>query len=440
MPKPGTQGNRSVAIGAIADLAQWGDCTHTGNQAPPKDGIGPCVSTHPVLLFGRGRKIHAERACARCSSMSGARRHDSPRRSEIPPMLSRRPSRPPGRSSLRNGRLTSWRPSIHGQRCANYQLLELLGRGGMAEVYVAYPVDAPGRPQLRALKALQRKWAMDPQLRAMFKAEGELTQSLRHRNVVRVFEAGEHLGIPYMIQEYVDGASCARLLKFLSHSSTRMPEAAALTIAREVLSALDYAHHATDPQGTPMGIVHRDVSPGNLLIGRDGCVKLVDFGIAQCRQHAPEDTESGQVKGKFGYMSPEQVAGDGHLDERTDLFSLGVVLAEMLIGKRLFQGDGAYDTLTRMYQANLEQLESRASKLSKPVLTVVKRALARDREQRFASAKEMLGAVESAASVRGLALGNQSLLAWLNGSGALPERSGRCALRADPSLYATRYG
>lgn len=371
--------------------------------------------------------------------MSGGTRQPAARRSESPPMLSRRPSRSPGRSSLRHGRLTSWRPSIHGQRCANYQLMGLLGRGGMAEVYVAYPVDVPGPRKLRALKALQRRWAMDPQVRAMFKAEGELTQSLNHPNVVRVFEAGEHLGIPYMIQEYVDGVSCAKLLGFLARSGTSVPEATVLTIAREALLALSHAHQAADSLGRPMGVIHRDVSPGNLLLTRTGGVKLVDFGIAQCGQRRTKETDGGQVKGKFGYMSPEQVAGDCELDERTDLFSLGVVLAELLIGGRLFQGNGSYETLTLMYQANLEKLERCRSKLSEPVLAVVRRALARDRTERFSSAQAMLDAVEAAARERDLALGPACLLPWLDAALPAPARGTR-PLGADPVTHAARYG
>src|SRR5688572_10244139 len=170
----------------------------------------------------------------------------------------------------RRPRASAWRPPVPGRVCGRYQLAELLGRGGMADVYMACRLDAEGPRQRFALKLLQRKWAMDPQLRCMFDSEMRLVSGLDHPNLVRVFESGEHLGLPFMVMEYVDGVSTAKVLRCVSSRGERVPAGAALVICREVLKGLQYAHAASDDLGAPLGIVHRDVSPGNILISRTG--------------------------------------------------------------------------------------------------------------------------------------------------------------------------
>jgi serine/threonine-protein kinase len=317
-----------------------------------------------------------------------------------------------------------------GKRCGRYHLLELLGRGGMADVYLACRNDVEGPRPRYALKLLQRKWSMDPQLRAMFASEARLTTALRHDNLVRVFEAGEHLGVPFMVMEYVDGVSCAKILRAVAARGERFPEGAALVICSEVLRGLIHAHAARDHQGNSLGIVHRDVSPGNILISRSGRVKLADFGIARSTQ-IDHHTDPGQVKGKFGYMSPEQVMGDEELDGRSDVFSLGVVIAEMLLGRRLFSGKGEFEVLTRMYEADIAVLDQEASRLSPELLPVLKKALQRDRTLRFANAAEFLAALTQAAENLALTLDDSALVPWLFQLGVLPQQSGLYALQIE---------
>jgi eukaryotic-like serine/threonine-protein kinase len=331
---------------------------------------------------------------------------------------------------------SNWRPAMPGKRCGRYQLIELLGRGGMADVYSACRADVDG-PRLRfALKLLQRKWSMDPQLRAMFASEARLTTGLNHPNLVRVFEAGEHLGVPFMVMEYVDGVSCAKILRTVAGRGERFPEGAALVICAEVLKGLVHAHGAKDAEGESLGIVHRDVSPGNILISRSGRIKLTDFGIARSTQ-IDHHTDPGQVKGKFGYMSPEQVMGDEELDARSDLFSLGVVLTEMLLGRRLFSGKGEFEVLTRMYEADVAVLDHESSRLSSVLLPLLKKALQRDRADRFQSAEEFLEALTRAAETMGIVLDEPSLVPWLFQLGVLPSQSGTYSLQID-SVPASR--
>ncbi len=323
---------------------------------------------------------------------------------------------------------STWRPLT--DHCGRYQLKELLGRGGMADVYLAYRHDLEGPRPRYALKRLQRKWSLDPQLRAMFASEARLSLSLQHPNLVRVFETGEHLGLPFMVMEYVDGVSCAKLLRTVAARGGRFPEGVALVICAEVLKGLIHAHDATDERGQPLGIVHRDVSPGHILISRVGRVKLADFGIARSTQ-IEHHTDPGQVKGKFGYMSPEQVMGDGELDGRSDIFSLGVVLAEMLLGRRLFSGKGEFEVLTRMYEADIAVLDQEASHLSPELLPILKKALQRDRKLRFANATEFLLALQRAAYNLNVALDETTLVPWLFQLGVLPSQSGAHAIQLD---------
>jgi serine/threonine-protein kinase len=199
-----------------------------------------------------------------------------------------------------------------------------------------------------------------------------------------------------------------------------------------VLKGLMHAHGARDAEGKSLGIVHRDVSPGNILISRSGRIKLADFGIARSTQ-IDHHTDPGQVKGKFGYMSPEQVMGDEELDARSDLFSLGVVLAEMLLGRRLFSGKGEFEVLTRMYEADIAVLEEESARLDPALLTLLKKALNRDRNGRFQSAAEFLVAVVGVARELGVVLDEPSLVPWLFQLGVMPSQSGTYSLQIDPA-------
>lgn len=308
----------------------------------------------------------------------------------------------------------------------------------MAEVYRAVfrgdeePRLGPysvARAKPLAIKLLQRKWSLDPQLQAMFEAEAKLTTHLKHDNIVRVFETGSHQDVPFMAMEYVDGVTCAKLLRTVADAGEKFPESATLVIASELLKGLAYAHSARDNAGAPLSVVHRDVSPGNILVSRTGRVKLTDFGIARSTQ-TKHTTDPGQVKGKFGYMSPEQVVGEDELDARSDLYSLGVVMAEMLMGRRLFSGKGEYEILTRMYESDTGILDQHEA-MSPVLVPVIQRALKRDRTDRYKSALDFLQAIEDAAETLAVPLEDSSLLPWLYDRGVLPSRSGTYALQLD---------
>ncbi len=242
-------------------------------------------------------------------------------------------------------------------RIGPYRIDRRVASGGMAEVYVALREAAHGFERRVALKTILPQLASDPEFAAMFADEAKLAARLEHPGIAQVFDFGEAEGMLYLAMELVDGASVNRLLR--ASTATREPTPIPLTVILhvgiEVARALAYAHHARDARGRPLGIVHRDVSPANILLGRRGEVKLVDFGIARCLG-AAHRTDEGMVRGKLGYMSPEQVQGK-LVDGRSDVFTLAAVLAEMCLLEPLFGTGEDLSVLMRIRNVDLAPLE-----------------------------------------------------------------------------------
>jgi eukaryotic-like serine/threonine-protein kinase len=309
-----------------------------------------------------------------------------------------------------------------GFQLGPYELGERLGTGGMAEVYVARRAGPHGFAKRFAVKRILPQLARDPRFCAMFCDEARICAALSHPNIVQVVDFGEHDGELFMAMEYVDGISGAKLLRTVASRGERFPFGAALFIAHEVLRALSFAHEACDERGRPLGIVHRDVSPGNVLIGRAGEVKLTDFGIVRSA-FVDRRTYPGELKGKLGYMSPEQVIG-AEVDPRSDLFTVGIVLAEMLLARPLFPGRNELDILTRIHEADLRVLERYGADLPAEIVAVLKKALSRDRQARFQSARDFADALRSVARREHIALTDADLVPWLCSLGILPSQSG----------------
>jgi len=273
---------------------------------------------------------------------------------------------------------------VAGSMLGPYLLGDRLGLGGMAEVYVAHRAGPRGFAKRFAVKRILPELAMDARFVAMFCDEARICAALCHPNIVQVVDFGESQGELFMAMEFVDGVSLARLLRTVSARRERFPRGIALHIAHEVLRGLAFAHDAHDEQGRPLGIVHRDVSPGNVLIGRAGEIKLGDFGIVRS-EFVDRRTYPGELKGKVGYMSPEQVMGTD-VDPRSDLFTVGIILAEMLLARPLFSGQNEFEILTNIYEANLSVLDRHAEELPPPILQTLRKALARDPQLRFQNA------------------------------------------------------
>jgi serine/threonine protein kinase len=303
-----------------------------------------------------------------------------------------------------------------------YELGERLGLGGMAEVFVAYRGGPHGFAKKVALKRILPELAQDPRFVAMFCDEARISAPLCHPNIVQVIDFGESQGELFMAMEYVEGVSLAKLLRYVSGRRERFPLGAALFIAHEVLSGLSFAHDACDENGNPLSIVHRDVSPGNVLIGRAGDVKLADFGIVRSA-YVDRRTYPGELKGKVGYMSPEQVMGV-EVDPRSDLFTVGIILSEMLIARPLFSGQNEFDILTKIYEADLSALERYGADLTAETRQVLRQALAKTPADRFNSAQQFAAALRRLAQRSQIALDDSELVPWLSALGVLPSRSG----------------
>jgi len=308
------------------------------------------------------------------------------------------------------------------QRLGPYLLGERLGFGGMAEVFVATRPGARGFNKRFAVKRILPELARDARFVAMFCDEARICASLSHPNIVEVIDFGESDGEVFMALEYVDGLSLAKLLRMVASARRRFPVPVALFIAHELLRALDFAHNASDENDRPLGIVHRDVSPGNVLIGRTGEVKLGDFGIL-LSSFVDRRTHPGELKGKIGYMSPEQAMGVT-VDARSDLFAVGIVLAEMLLARPLFSGKTEFEILTKIHEANVSNLDKYGHTVPSEVMEIVRIALARAPADRYASAAAFALAIQSASDRLGLPAGSLELVSWLSAVGALPSRSG----------------
>ncbi len=260
--------------------------------------------------------------------------------------------------------------------------------GGTAEVYLARPVSpAEGLPSRLVVKRLLPHFVADPEGRTMFEREARLHAAVTHENVVTVFHAGaDDRGEPYLAMEYIDGVDGFRLLRRLRQEGEFLPVGVAVYIAREVLRGLESVHAALAPNGTSLGIVHRDVSPSNIYFSHHGSVKIGDFGIARSTTRATLRSEAGRVlKGKFAYLAPEQVAGEPS-DHRADLFSLGSVLAEMLLNRPLFPGGGQLAILLAIRDCNIDALSEIKPRLPPGLFEVMERALARDPADRYPNA------------------------------------------------------
>src|SRR6187399_188558 len=236
-----------------------------------------------------------------------------------------------------------------------YQILDRLAVGGMAELFKATLAGEHGFEKLVAIKKILPHLATDHSFVEMFRDEARITALLDHRHIVQVFEYGTDADTPYIAMQYIDGLDVLALLRECARAQIRLTPDLAAVIARDVLDALDYAHNAIGVDGRALGIIHRDISPGNVLLSWRGDVKLTDFGIARAAERRHK-TEAGTLKGKYGYMSPEQVSGSTEIDARSDLFAVGILLAEMVMARRLFTSVNDLDILLMVRDARLDRL------------------------------------------------------------------------------------
>jgi serine/threonine protein kinase len=274
-----------------------------------------------------------------------------------------------------------------------YTLFAELASGGMATVYLARLNGEVGFGRTVAIKRLHPHMAREPEFVAMFLDEARMAARVQHPNVVGILDVvatGKEL---FLVMEYVQGESLSALLKTAIAEGQPMPVDVAASIAIGYLSGLHAAHEATDERGRPLGIVHRDVSPQNVLLGADGVARLLDFGVAKALGRL-QTTREGQLKGKLAYMPPEQL--DGAVTRQTDVYAAGIVLWESIAGKRLFRGDSDAELFVNVMTAEVPPLRDFNLGVSDEVEAVVRRAIARDPRERWETAHEMAEALDAA--------------------------------------------
>ncbi len=273
-----------------------------------------------------------------------------------------------------------------------YELLKRLAGGGMGEVYLARQRGLDGFSKLLVIKTLLPHLCEDEEFITMFKDEARLTGQLIHPNICQVFEFEQVESTYYIAMEYLRGDDLRRLFRACEQAGKPLRVPLICRIIADAAAGLAFAHALHDGEGRPYNIVHRDISPQNILVTFEGGVKVIDFGVAKAAGRA-QHTRTGALKGKYSYMSPEQVAGK-EIDGRTDIFALGVVLHELLTGRRLFKADSDVETLERVRQTRVPPPSSLNPNLPQSLDGIVLHALAQDPDQRFQTAQEFRLALE----------------------------------------------
>jgi len=307
-----------------------------------------------------------------------------------------------------------------GQRVGRYQPIRRLAVGGMAEIFLARVpgVGIEGFEKLVVLKRILPQHALDPELLRMFLDEARLSATLTHPHVIEVYDVGSDGEAPFFAMEYVHGANVREMLRAQGRAaggdrSAPLPLAHAITIVAAAAEGLHYAHERLGPGGEPLGIVHRDVSPSNVLVSYDGAVKVSDFGIAKWAFQRTR-TQEGTLKGKFAYMSPEQCRARP-VDQRSDIFALGAILYELTTGAAPFGGASELDILNQIATGRAAPpVWPEAMGAYPPALSdIVLRALAPDPDARFQTMQELQIALESFARSSGVALSTVALAAYV---------------------------
>ena len=295
-----------------------------------------------------------------------------------------------------------------GSTANNYQILARLATGGMAEIFLVRGVGTTGVERYCVLKRILRDRANDELFVRMFLDEARLAAQLQHPNIAQVYDIGR-LGDSYFFtMEYVHGETVRALLQRARSLRRELPIGAILTVIAGTAAGLHHAHQRLGHDGRPLGIVHRDVSPSNLMVSYEGGVKVVDFGVAKAENRAQE-TRSGTVKGKIAYLSPEQCRGGTTIDRRSDLFSLGIVFWEMLTTERLYKRASDFENMTAIVSEPPAPPSSRRKSVPPELDQISLRLLAKDPNDRYQSGDELVEALEDVATKLGAMVSSSGL-------------------------------
>lgn len=284
------------------------------------------------------------------------------------------------------------RPRAPLTHIGRYEVQRRLAFGGMAEVFLARETTTVGATRLVAIKRMLPHLGEDAQFASMFLDESRVALQLQHPHICTCYEVGRDDDSPFLVMEYIDGRSLAKVVELAASAGGLAPEIAVRIIA-QAAEGLHYAHRARDANGEPLNVVHRDVSPSNIMIGRTGQVKMLDFGVAKARSHATK-TRPGMIKGKFAYMAPEQCRGQT-VDARADVFALGLCLYEALTGRALYVRETEFATITALLDEPPPSIRAIDPRLPQQLDQIVQMALAKQPDARFASALDLQMALEA---------------------------------------------
>jgi eukaryotic-like serine/threonine-protein kinase len=300
------------------------------------------------------------------------------------------------------------------EKFGKYVLVKLVATGGMAEVFLAREFGISGFQRILAIKRVLPHLAMDREFIEMFTEEARLSAQLSHPNVVQVYEFGLVEDSYYIAMEYIDGLTLSDLLSNRVWKGEPIPLDLCLMVMADLCQGLDYAHNKRSLTNEPLNLVHRDISPKNVMLSIDGAVKLMDFGIAKAADSQRQETVTGTIKGKISYLSPEQVMGE-KLDRRSDIFSLGIVFYEMLTSRKCFVGDNEFAILYKIRLAEVDPPSSVNPALPAEIDAILARALHPDREQRYQSAEDLLADINALRYGMGLMASASKLAVYLRG-------------------------
>jgi serine/threonine-protein kinase len=298
------------------------------------------------------------------------------------------------------------------QHIDRYELVAEIASGGMATVYLARLSGVGGFQRFVAIKRLHPHLANEREFVEMFLDEARLAAGIHHPNVVPIMEVGASERGYYIVMEYIEGDTLARLLARAASSAERLPPEISLRVVIDMLAGLHAAHELRDEMGQPTELVHRDVSPQNVLVGTDGIARITDFGVARASTRLSA-TRVGQLKGKIAYMAPEQAMGKSDVDRRADVFAAGIVLWEVLAGKRLFKAENEAGTLSRVLSDKIADPREMNPSIDAEVAAVCMKALERDRDKRFATCAQFADALERGATTASKVASARELAAYV---------------------------
>jgi tRNA A-37 threonylcarbamoyl transferase component Bud32 len=279
-----------------------------------------------------------------------------------------------------------------GSRLGKYEIIKRLATGGMAEIFLARVSGLPGFQKMVVIKRILPQLATKTDFVEMFLDEARIAATLQHPNVVQMYDVGVVDGNYFIAMEYLHGEDVRSLTRTLHRQDRKLPLEHALNIAIGVASGLHYAHEKVGFDGTPLEIVHRDVTPQNIIVTYDGAVKLLDFGIAKASNRFGE-TRFGTLKGKVPYMSPEQCRGEP-LDRRSDIFSLGIMMYELTLGKRLYQGKSDFEVLKQIVEGTVTPPRELDPEYPPVLEAIVMRALDKEKDKRYQTARDIQADLE----------------------------------------------